>query len=38
MSKSLMSILMRKLPIKKRDLGESIITSEIGGMTFNRFL
>ena len=38
MSKSVILILMSTLPIKKRDLKEFIITSDIGGMTFNSFL
>ena len=29
---------MNSLPIKKRDLGAPMITSEIGGMTFIRSL
>ena len=32
------SIMMNSLPIKKRDLGAPMITSEIGGMTFTRSL
>ena len=36
LSKLVSSIMMNSLPIKKRDLGAPIITSEIGGMTFTR--
>ena len=32
------SIMMNSLPIKKRDPGAPMITSEIGGMTFTRSL
>ena len=30
--------MMNSLPIKKRDLGDPMITSEIGGMSFTRSL
>ena len=38
LSKKISSIMMNSLPIKKRDLGAPMITSEIGGMTFTRSL
>ena len=38
LSKNISSIMMNSLPIKKRDPGAPMITSEIGGMTFTRSL
>ena len=38
LSENLSSIMMNSLPIKKRDRGAPMITSEIGGMTFTRYL
>ena len=38
LSEIVSSIMMNSLPIIKRDLGASMITSEIGGMTFTRSL
>ena len=38
LSKNISSIIMNSLPIKKRDPGAPMITSEIGGMTFTRSL
>ena len=38
MSENISSIMMNSLPIKKRDPGAPMITSEIGGMTFTRSL
>ena len=38
MSENISSIMMNSLPIKKRDLGALLITSEIRGMTFTRSL
>ena len=38
LSENISSIMMNSLPIKKRDLGAPMITSEIGGMTFTRSL
>ena len=38
MSENISSIMMNSLPIKKRDPGTPMITSEIGGMTFTRSL
>ena len=38
LSENISSILMNSLPIKKRDPGAPMITSEIGGMTFTRSL
>ena len=38
LSENISSIMMNSLPIKKRDPGAPIITSEIGGMTFTRSL
>ena len=37
LSETTSSIMMNSLPIKKRDLGAPMITSEIGGMTFTRY-
>ena len=38
LSETVSSIMMNSLPIKKRDLGAPMITSEIGGMSFTRSL
>ena len=38
LSENISSIMMNSLPIKKRDPGAPMITSEIGGMTFTRSL
>ena len=38
LSETVSSIIMNSLPIKKRDLGAPMITSEIGGMSFTRSL
>ena len=38
LSENISSIMMNSLPIKKRDPGSPMITSEIGGMTFTRSL
>ena len=38
LSETMSSIMMNSLPIKKRDPGTPMITSEIGGMTFTRSL
>ena len=38
LSETVSSIMMNSLPIKKRDLGAPMITSEIGVMSFTRFL
>ena len=38
LSETVSSIMMNSLPVKKRDLGEPMITSEIGGMSFTRSL
>ena len=38
LSENISSIMMNALPIKKRDPGAPMITSEIGGMTFTRSL
>ena len=38
LSQTVSSIMMDALPIKKRDLGAPMITSEIGGMSFTRSL
>ena len=38
LSKNISLIMMNSLPIKKRDPGEPMITSEIGGITFTRSL
>ena len=38
LSETLSSIMMNSLPVKKRDLGAPMITSEIGGMSFTRSL
>ena len=38
LSENISSIMMNSLPIKKRDLGAPMITSEIRGMTFTRSL
>ena len=38
LSENISSLMMNSLPIKKRDLGAPMITSEIGGMTFTRSL
>ena len=38
LSETVSSIMMNALPIKKRDLGAPMITSEIGGMAFTRSL
>ena len=38
LSKTVSSIMMNSLPVKKRDLGAPMITSEIGGMSFTRSL
>ena len=38
LSETVSSIMMNSLPIKKRDTGAPMITSEIGGMSFTRSL
>ena len=38
LSETVSSIIMNSLPVKKRDPGAPMITSEIGGMSFTRFL
>ena len=38
LSNTVSSIMMNSLPVKKRDLGAPMITSEIGGMSFTRSL
>ena len=38
LSENISSVMMNYLPIKKRDPGAPMITSEIGGMTFTRSL
>ena len=38
LSETVSSIMMNALPIKKRDLGAPMITSEIGGMSYTRSL